>query len=67
MTRRCAEHEWNPADHCGACRSERIGRDAAGTTPVLTLSPEQASVNARGVRIVRAALASHTDHERQEP
>ena len=61
-------HQSYPAHSCGACRADRLAREtAADTPPVLTLSPEQASVNARGVRIVRAALASHADHERQEP
>lgn len=56
-------HRSYPAHSCGACRADRLAREAAeDTTPVLTLSPEQAAVNARGVRIVKAALATHTDH-----
>ena len=53
-------HQSYPAHSCGACRADRLAREAAAdTTPVLTLTPEQRDTNRRGIRIARAAIQAN--------
>ena len=50
-------HTSFPAENCGACRSEQIGVDD-NRDDTLTIDPDQFDVTARGVRVVRQAIAN---------
>lgn len=54
-------HQSYPAHSCGACRADRLATERAAE-PLAPITPEQADINARGARIVRAALATREDH-----
>lgn len=52
------------AANCGACRSERLASETPPEVHIVTLSPEQSETNARGARIVRAALAANIEGDK---